>query len=233
MVHKQMRKHIGKHILFAALALAAGASAHAEIGAAVTADIGTTGAGFHLVVPMETYLNGRFGANYFQHDFDKRSGQVDYKVDGKLRTVDMLFDWYIIPQSNFRLTGGIVYNGSRLTAVGKPGANGRFTFNGNTYTTADVGTLNGEVTFRRAAPYLGIGWGNALSPNKRWNVSTDIGVFQQGKARVNLVSLGCVTSNAVCNKLAGDVAVEEARLAEDASDFKLYPVLRASVSYSF
>lgn len=222
-----------KHSVFAFAALAAAASAQAQVGAAVTADLGTTGAGLHLVVPMESNLNGRFGANYFKHDFDKRSGLVDYKLDGKLATFDVLFDWYIRPQSSFRLTGGLVYNGTKFKAQGVPAADGKFTFNGNTYSTSDIGVLKGDVSFRRAAPYLGIGWGNALTPNQRWSFNADIGAIYQGKPQVNLIPLGCTTSNAVCGKLATDVAAEELRLADDVSDFKVYPVLRASISYSF
>ena len=219
--------------LVAVTALAATASAQAQVGVAVTADLGSTGAGFHLVVPMESKLNGRFGANYFKHDFEKRSGLVDYKLDGKLATFDVLFDWYVLQQSSFHLTGGLVYNGTRFKAVGVPGANRSFSFNGNTYSTSDIGRLEGDVTFRRAAPYLGIGWGNALTPNKRWNFSADLGAFWQGKAKVNLIPRGCTTSNAVCGKLASDVAVEELRLQDEVSEYKIYPVLRASVSYSF
>lgn len=222
-----------KHTLFALAAITMGASAHAQLGAAVTADLGTTGAGLHLVVPMERNLNGRFGANYLKHDFDKRSGLVDYKFDGKLATFDVLFDWYLISQSSFRLTGGLVYNGTRFKAVGVPSASGSFSFNGNTYSTSDIGRLEGDVSFRRAAPYIGIGWGNALTPNKRWNFATDIGAIYQGKAQVNLIPRGCTTSNAVCGKLASDVAVEELRLSEEASDYKVYPVLRASITYNF
>ena len=43
--------------------------------------------------------------------------------------------------------------------------------------------------------------------------------------RLSALALACV--------LASDVAVEEARLADDASDYKVYPVLRASLSYRF
>ena len=73
-------------------ATVAAASAHAEIGVGVTATLGTTGAGVHLVVPMERTLNGRFGINYYKHDFDKRSGGIDYDGDAKLQTFDALFD---------------------------------------------------------------------------------------------------------------------------------------------
>lgn len=222
-----------KHSLFALATIAVAASAQARIGAAVTADVGTTGVGFHLVVPMESNLNGRFGANYFKHDFKKRSGAVDYQLDGKLATFDVLFDWYVIPHSGFRLTGGILYNGTRFKAVGVPGANRSFSFNGNTYSSTDLGALKGEVSFRRAAPYIGIGWGNALTPNKRWNFNADFGVFHQGKGRANLIAYGCTTSKTVCDKLVNDVNVEELRLQEEVSDYKIYPVLRAGISYNF
>ena len=105
----------------ASLAFALGAclaaNAHADIG--VTLDAGTTGAGMHLVIPMETYLNGRFGVNYVKHGFDKRSGGIDYNADARLRTVDVLFDWYAFGTSQLRLTGGVVYNGNEVVARGR------------------------------------------------------------------------------------------------------------------
>lgn len=217
-----------------AVALAAGllaASAHAQVG--VTAGVGTTGAGAHLVVPMEASLNGRFGINYFKHDFDRRSGLVDYQLEGKLQTFDILFDWYLRPGGNFHVTGGLVYNGSKIDARGNADRLGTFTINGKRYTAADVGTLDGTVKFRKIAPYLGVGWGNALTQDKRWNFNADLGAFYQGRADVNLVSRGCTTSTAVCAGLVTDLAAEEVRLNKEVADYKFYPVLRASVSYKF
>jgi hypothetical protein len=220
-----------------ALALAAAflipAAAQAQVG--VTADLGTTGAGAHIVVPMETYLNGRFGVNYFQHDFTKTSGSVDYKLKGKLQTFDLLLDWYPRAGSSFRLTSGLVYNASKFDAKANADQLGKFTLNGVEYSATDVGVLNGKVDFRKAAPYLGIGWGNALAPQRAsgWSLSADVGAFYQGDANVKLASIGCTTSQPVCNKLAEDVAAERARFSDDASSYKFYPVLRASVSYRF
>ncbi len=211
----------------------AAASAHAEIGAAVTATLGTTGAGVHLVVPMESNLNGRFGINYFKHDSDKRSGDIDYEADAKLQTFDVLFDWYVVPNSNFRLTGGVLYNGNKIEAIGRPNSQGNYIINKVTYTAADVGTLTGDVDFQKAAPYIGIGWGNALTQNERWNFAADIGAFYHGKAHVNLVSRGCTTSTSVCRLLVRDLGLEEQRLSEELSKHKFFPVLRASVSYNF
>lgn len=222
-----------KRIVIALAATLAAASAQAEIGMAVTADLGTTGAGVHVVLPMERTLNGRFGINYLSHDFDKRTGGINYEAKAKLQTFDVLFDWYVLDNSVFRLTGGVMYNGNEVTGRARPNANGQYLINGRGYMAADVGNLDADIDFQKAAPYIGIGWGNALTPNKRWNFNADLGAFYQGKAHVNLVSRGCSSSRVTCTVLASDVAREEARLTEELSDHKFFPVLRASVSYSF
>ncbi|MGZ5198433.1 MAG: hypothetical protein ACXWC4_01575 [Telluria sp.] len=219
-----------KALVLAAALLAAGA---AQADVAVTGDAGTTGAGVHLVVPMETYLNGRFGVNAFNHDITKHSGAVDYDMKGKLQTADMLFDLYLREGSAFRVTAGIVYNNNHFDAVATPNA-GKFTLNGNTYSAADVGLLSGDVEFRKAAPYLGIGWGNALADTARhWQISGDLGTFFQGDPKVHLVSIGCVSDHTVCKAIATDVAAETARLQGDLSGYRFYPVARVSLSYRF
>jgi hypothetical protein len=217
-------------LLAGACLLAAGA-AQAQVGA--TLDLGTTGVGAHLVLPLAPALNGRVGLNYFKHDFTKRSGQVDYDLDGKLQTVDALLDWYPKAGSNFRLTGGVLYNNTRFDATASPDQLGSFSLNGTRYSAADVGVLVGKVDFRKAAPYVGIGWGNALNRERGWSFGGDLGVFYQGSARVSLRSVNCTVLSALCQRLAQDVAAEEARLADEASDYKVYPVLRASLSYRF
>jgi hypothetical protein len=220
-----------QHAVVLAAGLLALASAHAQV--AVTLDAGTTGAGAHLVVPMETYLNGRFGVNAFTHNFDKQSGGVDYDIKAKLQTVDVLFDWYLREGSAFRLTGGVLYNGTKADAHAKSDSLGKFTLNGTSYTLADVGVLDGRIDFRKAAPYLGIGFGNPLAGSSHWQFSGDLGAFYQGKANVQLAAIGCATSPTVCKQLVKDVAAEAVKLQDDASSYKLYPVVRASLSYRF
>jgi len=213
------------------LGLLATGGAQAQVGA--SADIGTTGVGAHLVFGFSPSLNGRLGVNYFKHDFTKRSGRLEYDLDGKLQTVDALLDWYPRAGSSFRVTGGVFYNDTRFDALATPDLNGTFRINERLYNAADVGVLVGKVDFRKAAPYIGIGWGNALSTERGWSFGGDLGAFYQGKARVSLRSVNCTVQSALCNQLASDVAVEEARLADEASDYKVYPVLRASLSYRF
>jgi hypothetical protein len=217
-----------------ALGLAAGlllaASAHAEF--AVTADAGTPGAGAHLVVPMESNINGRFGVNGWSHSSSKHLGSVDYALKESLRTADALFDWYPAAMP-VHVSAGVIYNNNSASANAKPNANGGYTINGHDYTAADVGNLSGGLDFRKAAPYLGIGWGNALAGKQNWNFNVDLGAFYQAKPNVHLVSIGCTTSPTVCRTLAADVAADRAKFGADIGSHRTFPVARVSLSYKF
>lgn len=214
-----------------AVALLTAASAHAQI--AVTADVGSTGVGAHLVVPMESNLNGRFGANYFKHSFSEKDGSIDYDLKAKLQTVDVLFDYFPMSASVFRVTAGALYNGNNITAAAKPNAAGTYTINGKTYQAADVGVLTGGVDYQKFSPYLGIGWGNPIKSASAWSFTADLGAYYQGKPNTTLTSVGCTSSNAVCGALAIDVAGEKASFTSDVSKYKVYPVARIGMAYRF
>jgi hypothetical protein len=220
-----------QHLILAAAAVLAAGAADAQVGA--TLDLGTTGVGAHLVVPLAPSVNGRIGANYFRHSFTKTSNSIDYDLKGKLQTVDVLFDWYLRDNSPFHVTAGVLYNGNKFDAHGKPNGAGTFTLNGHTYTAGDVGVLAGRIDFRKAAPYVGVGWGNALAPASHWSIATDLGLFYQGSPRVQLASVGCTASAAICDAIANDVAAERLHLRDDTDSYKIYPVLRVSLGYRF
>lgn len=221
---------------FSTIALACAASllaAGAQAQVSVSADLGTTGLGVSVSVPMESNLYGRFGIHYGSLSGSEQAGNVSYDVKTKLKNIDILFDWYLFEGSKMHLTAGVVLNKNRIDAYARPNANNSYLINGVTYTAADVGTLTGRIDFRNAAPYLGIGYGNRNPEPGTWRVVGDLGVMLQGSAKTNLVSRGCVTSTAVCTQLAKDVAVERAKFAEDIDSFKVYPVLRVGMAYTF
>lgn len=208
--------------------LAAGC-AQAEV--AVIGDLGTTGLGAHISVPLQPNLNARFGVNYLNYSYSSATTDVNYDFKLKLNTFDALLDYFPM-DGGFRVSAGAVYNGNRIDAVGKPAATGTYTLNGTTYTAANAGTINGTIDFRKVSPYLGIGWGNA-NKDKGWGFTTDIGVLFQGTPNTSLTNSGCTATAAVCTQLASDVAAEQVKLADDVSSFKAYPVLRVGVSYRF
>ncbi|KQQ89348.1 histidine kinase [Massilia sp. Leaf139] len=184
-----------------------------------------------MTTPLANKLNARVGLNYAGYSYDGSTSDLDYEFKLKLATADALLDFHPFDGA-FRLSGGVVYNGNRIDADAKPAANGTYTINGRAYSTAQVGKLNGKIDFRKTAPYLGIGWGNAVK-NTGWGFAMDLGVAFQGSPKTSLASHGCSAPALVCNQIASDVAVENAKLAEDAKDFKAYPVIRVGLSYRF
>ncbi len=198
----------------------------------VSAEVGTLGAGLHLIVPTQDSLNVRIGFSGYNYNYNGSTSDVNYDFKLKLQTIDALLDWYPL-NGSFHLSGGFFHNGNKITSVAKPGINGSYTINGNTYTTAEAGTVDGNTDFRSAAPYLGVGWGNPAGKEKGWGFTSDLGVIFQGAPTSTLTSSGCAATAQICAQLYNDLSVEATNLDQKTNNFKYYPVLRVGVSYSF
>lgn len=208
-------------------------SAHAASAADVAAslDLGTTGFGLHVTTPIASQLNARVGVNFANYKYDGHTSDIDYDFKLKLATFDALLDYHPF-DGTFRISAGAVYNGNKIDARGKPAGNGTYDINGNTYAASAVGNLDGKIDFRKVAPYLGIGWGNAVK-TAGWGFGMDLGVTFSGSPKTQLSSSGCTLSTTLCAQLGRDIAAENAKLADEVDDFKLYPVIRVGASYRF
>jgi hypothetical protein len=199
----------------------------------LSAELGSLGVGLHLTLPVQDTLNLRVGFNGYNYSYSSSTSDVDYDFKLKLQTIDALLDWYPVNNSAFRLSAGLFHNGNKISSVAKPASDGSYTINGDTYTTAEVGSINGDIEFRSAAPYLGLGWGNAAGREKGWGFTSDLGVIFQGSPSSNLTSSGCVASVQTCTQFANDLNVENTNLESKTNSFRYYPVLRIGVYYSF
>lgn len=210
------------------LALGAAGGAHA---AGVGVRAGTTGVGGDIGFGLVPTLSARIGYSglSFSHDIDVTD--VDY--DGKLRlsNLNLLLDFSPLP-GPFRITGGFIINDNKVDVTGRP-TGGTYTINGVTYPAAAIGSLSGTVkSGNRAAPYLGIGYGNVAGAGV--NFYFDLGVMFQGTPEARLsATCGSPLSAAQCSQLQGDVAAEQARLQDNISAFKYYPVANIGVTIGF
>lgn len=221
-----MKRKFLSAALLGALAFASTASAR---DVAITGDFGTTGAGLHLVTPLTSNLNARVGVNAFSDSRTEETDEARYAAKAKLRTFDALLDYY--PSSTqFRMTAGLVYNGTKVTATASPKAGNSYEFNGTLYDATDAGEIDAKIDFNKIAPYLGIGWGNAVA--KGWGFTADLGVLFQGKPKVDLTNRGCNLGDE-CATLASDLEAEEDELRDEAKDFRYYPVIRVGLTYKF
>lgn len=226
-----MKKSVLALTLSCALAGVANSANAADV--SVTVDAGTTGVGLHLVFATQMDLNARVGVNTLNFNYARSSSRVDYDFGLRLQTIDALVDWFPTKGSGFRLTTGLVYNGSKADYNMKVNAGNQYFINGNTYPISQVGSVHGAVEFKKLAPYLGIGWSNLPTSGKGWGFTADMGLMFQGTPNTTLVNASCIAVATICAQLAVDLAAEKANVDDFLSNLKAYPVMRMGASYAF
>lgn len=189
-------------------------------GTALGIKASTLGIGLELTQSLAPHTNLRVGANGYSYDFTDTEAGIQYDFELDLRTGALLLDWYPFG-GTFRITAGGFYNKNELSAH----AAGTLDIGNGTYTNA---TADASVTFKKGAPYLGIGWGNPVGRNKRFGFSVDLGVLFQGSPDVELSA----TSNGTPVNQA-DVDREEAQLESELADYDKYYVIGFTFSYKF
>lgn len=193
---------------------------------------GTLGLGAELSFAVSQRLALRLGADtYSPKTVTVTQQDVDYDAKAKLRSASLLVDWFPFA-NNFRISLGAMINQNKVTATGKPNSNGQFTINGQPINASDVGSLDAEVSFKKTAPYLGIGYGRPI--NGGLSFISDLGVMFQGSPKSTLTATCSPTASAPnCTTLQNAVAAEQATLQDDLSKFKYYPVFSIGLAYTF
>ncbi len=219
--------------------------------------VGTLGVGIDASYPLTHNFSIRGNVNGFYYKrnlndiindptFNSFGGNADGELT--LLTVGLLVDYFPFDESDFRLSGGVYYNGNELKITGDAAnATQTFTYNGTTYTGADLGTVTGNSVFDKVAPYIGIGWGNR-GDEEGWSWSLDIGALYQNVPQIeakaelttNAVNLAAATIKGYSQaSIDADVNAEVTKENNDIknSDFakytKFYPVIAIGITYSF
>ncbi|MDD5678434.1 MAG: hypothetical protein PHW60_10655 [Kiritimatiellae bacterium] len=195
---------------------------------ALAAKIGTLGPGLETTIGIVEWLNLRAGGYYFRFRHGGNVKDVEFDFDVKLASVPLMVDLHPF-QNEFRISGGVIYNRNMADLDGAPNV---ITKIGNNYYTSDeIGELIGSVRFNNWAPYIGLGYGNAvLDADKTWGFVFDIGIMWQGSPSVALSSSGTKAADPTFQQ---DLAIEESDIQDDADVFRIYPVLSFGISYQF
>jgi outer membrane protein W len=188
---------------------------------------GTSGFGLELIQSLRDNVNTRFGLNFYHGTYDTTRDEVEYDIDVNLQSWTLLLDWYP-SNSEFRVSGGFLYNGNNVEVLGKPAKAMRI---GDTkYTPAEIGTLTYKADFRKFAPYLGIGVSNANRKDRQWSFTFDLGVIFQGSPDMQLSANGLLASDPIFQE---ELRKEEADAKDEIHNIKYYPVIAFGVTYRF
>ena len=194
-------------------------------GLGFTAKVGTLGAGGDVTIGANDYLGMRLGGSGFGWKGSRAVDEGTVHGDLELLAYSALLDVHPFG-GGFRISGGGMLNKNKVRL--QADLDKSVTLDGRDFTLSD---LQGEVTFAKWAPYLGIGYGNAVGADGRWHFACDFGVMYQGSPKV--------TASATASDPALQPVVDEAldnesaNIQDDANAYKYYPVISLGISYRF
>jgi len=208
------------------LLLSGTAALHAQVGLGVRAS--TLGIGAELSYRISRNFGIRLGGNYLQFSRDATIEDIDYHLTPHFENVTAILDLHPFGGS-FHLSGGLLlnYNEGRMVAR----LNHDIEIGGDTYTPQEVGSLTGTVGFKKAAPYLGIGFAG----RSRVAVLVDLGVGFTGTPRVDLVGATNLTG-AAKDQFDANVEQERQEAQAEINDHKIlryHPVVSLGLKISF
>jgi len=184
----------------------------------------TMGYGLEVTCGLSQKLNLRAGFNPAPaYNYSFTADDIAYDVGLKFRSASALLDWH--PGAGpFHLSSGLFLNRNQLSGRAVP--TGSYTINGTEYSGPAVGALSMDLGFSDVAPYLGLGWGNAVGRGSRFGLVFDMGVLFQGSPKARLAASGPLANDAT---LKSDLAEEEVKLNDTLGALKLYPVISLGV----
>lgn len=214
-----------KRVLIGVVAALATVSTAQAGNVAVGLKASTLGVGAEIVTGLTPHINLRGVVNGFQYTRNATHNTINYQGKLNLFTAGAILDFMPAADGKFRFSLGGLYDGNKLDLTGSPSA-GSYVINGVTYTAAQAGTVTGSVKFNQFAPYVGLGYGNAIA-DSGWSLSFDAGAMYQGTAKTTLSATGAAAG------LAANVAAEQIKLQNSLKNYKWWPVVSLGVDYSF
>lgn len=202
-------------------------SAAAAEGQAIAAKMGMLGIGVEYSYGLTKRLTLRAGLNGSQGSFSATKSQIDYAFKAVWSSVAVGVDFHPL-KGPFRVSAGLLHNGDKLDARSRAAAN--IIVGNNTYTSQQVGTLQGDVTFRSMAPYVSVGWDWSRKRRRHFGMSFDVGVLNEGSPRVTLTANGGLVGDPT---FASDLAMEQQQLQSSLSNFDTLPFATLGFVFRF
>jgi len=180
---------------------------------------GTTGAGGSLSWRFADHWGVRAGFDYLEYsDSGLAIKSLTYDAKIRLMSEPLTLDIYPWKEHSFHVSVGLQVNQNQLTGTAQD----------TRIPPALIGTLNLNVEQQPVNPYLSIG-GNFFYFDRahHWALGGELGVTYTGDPKVSLTSS---SSGAGIDAL---LRAEENQIKDYASQFKWWPVVKLTVSYSF
>lgn len=201
----------------------------AQADSALSYRLGTFGFGLDFAQQLKPDLTLRAGYNLFVHGRTADSNGVHFDASLKINAASLMLDWHYA-HSPWRLSVGITQSGPHADANGS--ATGNITFNGQSYSADQLGTLRATIKPAHAiAPYIGMGRGRSVASADRFNLLFDLGAMYIGSPNAQVAaSCGNAVTASQCSQLLTDIQAEVATQERKWRDLRWWPVVAVGFS---
>lgn len=198
---------------------------------AIALDVGTTGIGLSVAVPLHSSVAVRAGVGALPFSFrytyngldpaPEQFSSTDVLLHAKINMLNslLLFDYFPSRNSSFFLTAGIYAGQNRMIQIS--GQSTEPIQIGDLIVTPDeVGRVEGWMKIHAVKPYVGIGFGRTL-PESRFGFKFELGAL--------FIGTPTIQSNRLSSLV--EVGEEVTGINRFLTRFKVYPKLSFQINY--
>jgi hypothetical protein len=189
------------------------------------------GVGIGMKVNPSWVIRAEVNGLNLNRDFTK--GSNTYAGKGKLRSEGVYADYYPMENSPLRVTGGLMFNQSKLTGDATLSGSS-VVYNGNTYVVGAGETVTATVKAPSILPYLGVGYGHDEADKQGLKFHADLGFAFGSKPSASITLPSSLSGNATAD---ADRRAEEKKLEDSfkTTPFvgKVQPVAEVGVGYTW
>ncbi len=242
-----MTKARGFALAVLSLSMLAASQQASAVSAAGGLRAGTLGLGGEVTFGLTDRLNLRVPFNTFSYNYDTEEDGIDYEGDLKLRSFGAQIDVHPF-KGSFYLSAGLFSNGNKLDLLASdPSGEEVYEVGDGEYrsSTSDPLAIRGKLDFKSTAPYLGLGWGNAIQGDSNFYFRFELGAYFQGAGKVAATASGTAVdvnsgesfdvNGSSTEAMVFQQNLEEERqdLESDIGDYKIYPAISFGLGYRF
>jgi hypothetical protein len=182
---------------------------------------GTQGFGlaarYNFLPNVAVRLGGSYGSVQINDGFTFSNLSTDNKIKATFSNIHLYGEYSAL--NWLRIVAGAAYlfkaDGNVVMTP-----NEAVTQNGITLEPEEIGILTTEITYKKFAPYLGLGFGKGL-PEKRFNVNFDLGFYFLSAPTVTMMG----TEYLEGNEQNGPI------LTENMKNYRFLPVLQLNLNF--
>ncbi len=218
-----MKSH--KSLLAVAFCVTILAGRMEAVDSAISAKIGTLGIGGEFTWSMTDEFNLRGGLNLYDYGFTLDVDNTSVDAVLALQSIPLLLDYHPF-STGFRISVGAMINGNTVDLSANPDE--MLVLNGIPFA---VDSMEGEITFNKFAPYIGVGFGNAVLEGSAWQFTCDFGLMFHGTPKATATAIS--TNPLLQNLLDVELNEEVESFNSDISGYTIWPVFSVGISLNY